>query len=62
MYVVDLNKLLNIPQAAKRCEYSEAQLRNRVNDGRLKAVRLAGAVYVYEDDLDAFLKRHPTSK
>jgi len=57
--VVDLSKLLNIPQAAKRCEYSEAQLRNRINDGRLKATRLAGAIYVHEDDLDAFLKRHP---
>ena len=34
MTVVDLNKLLNIPQAAKRCEYSEAQLRNRsMTDG-----------------------------
>jgi len=62
MTVVDLVKLLNIPQAAKRCPYSEAQLRNRINDGRLKAIRLAGAVYVHQDDLDAFLKSYPAAQ
>lgn len=60
--MVDLSKLLNISQAAKRCPYSEAQLRNRINDGRLKATRLVGAIYVHEDDLATFLKRYPAPK
>lgn len=55
--MVDLDKLLSVAQAAKKCAYSEPQLRSRINDGRLQATRLAGAVYIHEDDLAAFLKR-----
>ena len=54
--MVDLNKLLSVAQAAKRCPYSEPQIRARINNGQLPAIRLAGAVYVHEDVLDEFLK------
>jgi excisionase family DNA binding protein len=55
--MVDLNKLLSVSQAAKRCPLSEPQIRVRINDGRLPAVRIAGGVYVHEDALDEFLKQ-----
>jgi hypothetical protein len=48
-------------QAAKSTPYSEPQIRDRIKDGRLKAIRVAGAIYVHVDDLDQFMKRHHPS-
>jgi hypothetical protein len=49
-------------QAAKSTPYSEPQIRDRIKDGRLKAIRVAGAIYVHVDDLDQFMKRHHPAK
>ena len=56
--MIDLSKLLTIAQAAKSTPYSEPQIRDRIKDGRLKATRVAGAIYVHVDDLGEFLKNH----
>jgi hypothetical protein len=54
--VVDLSKLLTVAECGKRCAYSEPQLRARIDDGRLKATRIAQAVYIHEDDFAEFPK------
>jgi excisionase family DNA binding protein len=58
----DLSKLLTIAQAAKSTPYSEPQIRDRIKDGRLKAIRVAGAIYVHLDDLDQLMNRHHPSE
>jgi hypothetical protein len=60
--MIDLSKLLTIAQAAKSTPYSEPQIRDRIKDGRLKAIRVAGAIYVHVDDLGEFMKHYHLAK
>jgi excisionase family DNA binding protein len=59
---VDLDKLMTVAAAAKMTTVSEPTLRARINDGRLKATRLAGAVLIHADALEDYLKRHPEQR
>jgi hypothetical protein len=52
--MVDLSKLLTVAQCAKRTPFSEPQIRARINSGQLRAIRLAGGVFVHEDVLAEF--------
>jgi hypothetical protein len=55
--MVDLKKLLTVAEAAKfSSDLSEAQIRNRLNDGRIRATIVGASRYVHEDDLIEYLQ------
>ena len=57
--MVDISKLLTVAACAKKTTLSEPTIRARLRDYELKETRLAGNVFIHEDDLEAYLHRHP---
>ena len=53
--VTKAETLLTIAEAAKLSPYSEPQIRDRIRDGRLDAVRIGRNIFLRSDVVDRFL-------
>jgi len=50
---------LSLPEASARSGYGVSTLRRHIKDGRLKAVKAKGRIFVRLSDLDAFAEPEP---
>jgi hypothetical protein len=50
---------LSLPEASERSGYGVSTLRRHIKDGRLKAVKAKGRIFVRLSDLDAFAEPEP---
>jgi helix-turn-helix protein len=57
MRMVDIDRLLTVPEAAKFSSVlSEGEVRARIDDGRIKATVIGGRIFVLIDHLENYLE------